>query len=486
MINDAQSLPAPERSGAAPEVDTLPQRLGVTALVLIIIAFNAPLVAMAGFEQLSIGFGNGTGAPVSFLVAGGILLIFSVGFVGMSRYVDNPGAFYRYIVAGVGRPAGLAGAFMATTAYIFICAGAYPYMGLVAVDFMSRLIGGPLFSWQTWGFIFLLVITCTGLLRIDLSMRVLGVLVCLEVALAAVWQVAVAVQGGPEGYALSSYTWTAFTQGSAGLGTLFAMLCMCGIEGAACFSAETKNPEVAVGRATYIAVMFMALFYSLGVWLYIVTQGASHAVESAVNNPVGSFMASVQRFLGPFFVKMVSLVLVTSQMVAINAAQGSASRYLFALGRDKVLPANLGRVHGRLQSPHVAVLTITFISLIFLGIITLFRIDPVASYAAVTGMGIYFLLPLLIATSCSIIAFYRKNGHIEATRWTRWVAPGLSAIAMIVLFVLTSLNLKVLVGTPAMVLTALVTVVAIPLTGWSLALVYRTRRPSVYRAIGNQ
>jgi amino acid transporter len=359
-------------------------------------------------------------------------------------------------------------------------------MGLVAVDFMVRLTGGPLFSWQTWSVVFLLVITCTGLLRIDLSMRVLGVLVCLEVALAGVWQVAVVLQGGPEGYALSSYTLTAFTQGSAGVGTLFAMLCMCGIEGAACFSAETKNPEVAVGRATYIAIVFMALFYSLGAWLYIVTQGASHAVESATTDPVGSFMTSVQHFLSPFFVKLVSLVLVTSQMVAINAAQGSASRYLFALGRDKVLPASLGRVHGRLQSPHVAVLTDTFISLLFLGAIAIFRIDPVAAYAAVTGMGVYFLLPLLIATSGSIVAFYRKNGHIEATRWTRWVAPGMSAVALFVLFVLTSVNLKVLVGTAAMALTSLVAIIAIPVAGWSLAVVYRTRRPSVYQAIGNQ
>ncbi len=462
----------------------LPRRLGVPALILIIVAFNAPIAAMAGFSQLSIAFGNGIGAPVSFLVAGAILMIFSVGFVGMSRFIDNPGAFYRFIIAGMGRPQGLAGAFLATAAYLLLCAGSYPYMGLVAVDFMTRLTGDPFFPWQVWSGLFLIIITALGLLRIDLSMKVLGMLVCLEIAVVAIWQAAVLIGGGPEGYSLGSYTPAAFMHGSPGMGTLLAMLCMIGIEAGACFRAEVRDPDRAVGRATYLAILFLALFYSIGVWLYIVTQGASHAVHSATTDPVGSFFNSVQTYLGGVFVHLVSLVLVTSQMAALNSVQGSASRYLYALGRDGVLPRPLARVHPRLESPHVAVLTAAGISLTILAAVMIFRIDPVAAYGALSGMGIYFLLPLLIATSASVVLFYQGNRHIRASRWTRVIAPLLSMAALGILFVLTSLNLKLLVANPTMIAISFVAVIAVPASGWILALFYRKNRPTVYATIG--
>ncbi len=69
----------------------LPRRLGFVALTFLIVAWNAPIAAMAGFRRLAVGFGNGIGAPVSFIVAGLILAVFAVGFIGMTPHVKNPG-----------------------------------------------------------------------------------------------------------------------------------------------------------------------------------------------------------------------------------------------------------------------------------------------------------------------------------------------------------------------------------------------------------
>ena len=473
-------------SAAAPATATehLPRRLGVPALVLIIVAFNAPIATMAGFAQLSVGFGNGVGAPVSFLIAAAILLIFSVGFVGMSRYIDNPGAFYRFIVTGLGRPAGLLGAFLATAAYLLLCAGSYPYLGLIIVDQTARLTGSPVLSWQAWSLIFLVVITALGLMRIDLSMKVLGTLVCLEIAVVAIWEVAVLLRGGPEGYTATSFTPAGFLAGSPGLGVLFAMLCMIGIEAGACFRAETRNPEKAVGRATYTAIAFMGVFYAIGVWCYVMTQGASKAVDNAVNDPVGSFFNSVHDFLGVFFLDVVAIILITSQMAAINAIQGAASRYLFDLGRDRVLPQVLGRVHRRLESPYVAVLVVAGFSLVVILAIWASGLDAVKSYAALTGGGIYFLLPLLIVTSVAVIVFYRRHPELPANTWTRLVAPALAAVSLVVLLVLTSLNLSVLVATQASAYGVMLAVVVVAASGYLLALHYRKRKPAVYATIG--
>ena len=486
-MTDTRSPASPASLGVdGPLPTALPRRLGVASLVLIIIAFNAPIAVMAGFAQLAVGFGNGVGAPLDFPVAGLILLLFSVGFVGMSRYIKDPGAFYQYIVAGFGRPLGLAGAFLATAAYILMTAGSYIYLGVIAVGTTTRLVGPTGMSWQLWSLVFLVLVTAIGLARVDLSIKFLGKLVCLEIALVGLWQLAVLWRGGPEGYLPQAFTPAAFGSGSVALGILFAMLCMIGIEAGACYSGETREPETMVGKATIISIVFMALFYGSGTWLYVVTQGASRAVANASADPVGSFFSSVQHYLGDVILNLFSVALVTSQVAASNAVQGSAARYLFALGRDRVLPATLGSVHPRLESPHVAVLLVAAVSLVVLGVAVILRLDPVTTYAGLTGVGIYFLIPLLIATSGSVIAFYRRHAELDASPWLRVVAPALSGVALSVLFVLTSLNLKVLVVTTGSVVAALLAVVLVPASGLLLAFHYRRRRPAIYELIGNQ
>lgn len=465
--------------------ERLPRRLGTFSLIVLIVAFNAPIAAMAGFQQLSIGFGNGIGAPVSFLAAGAVLMIFAVGFVRMTPHVPNPGAYYRYIVDGLGKAPGLAGAFLATAAYILITAGPYIYMGIIFLDMTDRLFGAPVGNVEIWTLVAIAVVTVLGLLRVDLSLKVLGVLVLVECVVVALWEVAVAVQGGPEGYSGASWTPTEFLSGAVGLGILFAMLTLIGIEAPACFRDETRNPEKAVPRATFIGIGFLAVFYAIGSWAYIVTQGPSNAVDASLTDPVGSFFDSINTYLGSFFVHVVVIVLVTSQLAALNATQGAASRYLFALGRDRVLPARLARVHPRLESPHVAVLTVSAASLAIVLGIFLTGIDDVQAYAAVTGAAVYFLLPLLIATSVAVIVFFRRHPELSPNVWGTVIAPATSAVALAVLMVLTTLNLEILAVTRTGALVAQVGVVVVAAAGYLLALYYKKAKPETYNKIGN-
>ena len=463
----------------------LPRRLGVIALALLIVAWNAPIAAMAGFQQLTVGLGNQLGAPVSFLVAGTILLLFSLGFVSMSRHVRNPGAFYCYITDGLGRAAGLAGAFVATAAYIVLGGGSFVYLGLIAADAASELFGTPLLPWWAWSLLAATLVLGVGLLRIDLSMKAIGALVCVEIVLVAAWQLAILIRGGPEGYSLGSFTPGAFASGSVGLGVLFAMLTLIGFEGGACFRDEARDPERTVRRATLLALVFMAVFYAIGCWVYIVSQGPSRVVEVASTDPIGSFYDSVATYLGGFILKVVVIVLITSQIAANVALQGYGSRYLFALARDGVISRRLARVHPRLESPYVAIVAFAVTSYLAIGIIALTQLEPVQGYAALTGTGLYFLLPLLITTSIAVIVYFRRRPELKPNPWLTIVAPAISALGLAVLFVLTTQNLQVLAVTRTGVLVAQVSLVVVAAAGVLLALWYRRTKPEVYESIGH-
>jgi len=56
---------------------------------------------MLGIIPVDIRLGNGAGVPGAFVIAGLILLIFSVGYAAMSRHVVNAGAFYAYLAQGL-------------------------------------------------------------------------------------------------------------------------------------------------------------------------------------------------------------------------------------------------------------------------------------------------------------------------------------------------------------------------------------------------
>ena len=91
--------------------------MGVPEMVFLVIAFAAPLAASTTNIPMAIGLGNGIGAPGTWLVVGLLLVLFSVGYTAMSRYISNAGAFYAYITAGLGRGIGVGAGYVALIAY---------------------------------------------------------------------------------------------------------------------------------------------------------------------------------------------------------------------------------------------------------------------------------------------------------------------------------------------------------------------------------
>ena len=87
--------------------------LGVIGIVFFVLSAQAPLTGIAGATPLSVGIGNGAGAPGAYLLIGIMITIFAVGFIAMSRHVTDAGAFYAYIGRGLGRPTGTGSALTA-------------------------------------------------------------------------------------------------------------------------------------------------------------------------------------------------------------------------------------------------------------------------------------------------------------------------------------------------------------------------------------
>ena len=68
--------------------DTLRKNaLGAPHIVFFVIAAAAPLTAVVGVTPAAFQLGNGPGVPGTFLLVGGLYLLFAAGFTAMSGFV---------------------------------------------------------------------------------------------------------------------------------------------------------------------------------------------------------------------------------------------------------------------------------------------------------------------------------------------------------------------------------------------------------------
>ena len=112
--------------------------LGVPDLVFFIVAASAPLTAVAGGQAATYLVTGNKGIPFLFIPLAIVLGIFAVGYAAMSRHVADAGAFYTYVVRGLGRIPGVGAAFVALVSYNAMQIGIYGLFGVATAGLHGR------------------------------------------------------------------------------------------------------------------------------------------------------------------------------------------------------------------------------------------------------------------------------------------------------------------------------------------------------------
>ncbi|MEJ2866591.1 APC family permease [Actinomycetospora sp. OC33-EN08] len=438
--------------------------LGAGAIVFMVVAAAAPLTVIAGSVPIGIGAGNGAAFPATFVLCAVVLAFFAVGFCAMSPHVPDAGAFFTYVRAGLGRPLGLGAAFLALATYAAVQAAVFGYVG-AALDELVTSFGGPSVPWWAWTFVLMALVAVLGYRHIELSSRVLGVLLVAEIAVVLVLDVVVAVSGGgPEGLSTAFLQPAQIGSGAVGIAVMFAIASFIGFEATAVFRDEARDPQRTIPRATYLALAVVGAFYALSSWAVVSAWGDSAVVAEAAANPGTLLISTVTTWLGPFAGHVVTILLVTSLFAAILSFHNVAARYWYALGGHRALPGACGRTHARHGSPHVASLAQTGLSLVIIAVCVVAGLDPVAQvFAWAAGVATLGLLVLMVVTCLAVLVFFARTGADRRTWHTR-VAPVLGLVGLAVCLVLTIANFPTLIGGStglALALGAVLAVVAV-------------------------
>ena len=487
---------------ATPPSDTAPhRRLGVPAITFMIVAASAPLTVLAGGVTTTFAVTGVLGVPLSFLLLGLTLAIFAVGYAAMSRYITNAGAFYSYVSRGLGRPLGVGVSLVALVSYNAMQIGIYGLLGYQVSSLLDAKFGWNL-PWWLPIFVCIAIVAIFGVNRVDLSAKVLGVLIACEFIVVIVYDIA-AFAVSPEGVSGQALTPSALFVPGIGAVFAFGIAAFMGFEGAAIYGEEAKDPRRTVARATYTAVGIIAVFYAFSSWAMTVASGPSKVIKDSTVQGPNLIFSFLEAHIGTVVSDIAQVLFITSLFAALVSFHNAVARYFFSLGREGVLPQWLARTRRNSRAPWAGSVAQTVIAAIVIAAFALASVGwtppkgapdilfPVLTlFSWLTNTGALGLVMLMAIVSFAVIGFFRRTTH-GLDPWQRIIAPLLAGLALTAVFVLIVVYFNTLLTSDptapptatTFILPAIVILSGIVGIIWGVVL--KRRSPRIYEQIGH-
>lgn len=488
-----------------------PNAVGLMGVLFMAVATAAPITAMVGNVPMAVGFGNGAYAPAGYLVATIVLTLFAVGYAAMSRHIVATGAFYGYISHGLGRIVGLGSGFLITLAYMVFEASLVGIFSFFANDLFHTLFHVDV-PWIVFALIMLATNAVLTYFDLNLAARVLGVFLVTEIFMLSLLALSVLFAGGgPQGWSWGSLNplngfhdlggvvhgpaGPIAVAGSAGVGLFFAFWSWVGFESSAMYAEESKNPQKIIPIAIVTSVVGVGIFYVLVSWLAIVGTGPDNAVALAQDSSTAGdiFFGPVQSHLGVWAVSLFKVLLMTGSFACGMAFHNCAARYLYAIGRENVIPGmrrTIGATHSAHGSPHVAGFVQTAFATVVVLFFALTHRDPYTGlYGLMALLGTTAILIVQTLTAFAVISYFHvQRNHPETAHWFRTlVAPLLGGLGMAYVVYLLAKHASFAAGTAASdwVFASIPWVVAAAgIGGIALALTLKYTAPDRYEDLG--
>ncbi|MGJ7530615.1 APC family permease [Variovorax sp. GB1P17] len=462
--------------------------LGVYFIVFFVVSAASPLSVIAGGFPIGIMLGNGAGTPALLLAALAVLLAFSAGYTTMARHVTNAGGFYAFSSTGLGGLAGGAAGVLALFAYNVLQIGLYGMFGGVVAATMATTFGFVV-PWWVWSLLALTSIAILGYRNVDLSARVLALVVIAEYAAILTLDIAILHAGGDSGIHLDSFKPSHVFSGTPSIGLLFCFAAFIGFEATTIYGEEAKDPQRTIPRATYASVLLIGAFYGVSIWALIVGVGTDKIVPllQSLQDPTTFLYGVSDHYAGPGLTAVIRGLFMVSIYAGLLAFHNAAARYFYAIGRDGLLPAWLGTTHRIHQSPHLGSALQSAVAAAVVLAFAAFGADPILQlFAWLSSLATLCVIGLMALTSAAVLAYFRRRPELQLGIWRARLLPALACAALLCVLVVAVLHFDVLTGASKPLSYALCSSILIALAvGIALAARLRRRAPERFCRLGS-
>jgi amino acid transporter len=333
-------------------VDVLAQSVGFMGPVFVA-AFIIPLIIGFNFS----GRGAGTSTPLAVLLAGAGT--FALGWIvaQYAKRIHAAGSLYDYVSAGFGRTVGAAagwlyyGGTIVLTTGLGLLIGGYVHDNLWPVLFESD---SPLPVW-VWDVVFALGLFAVLYFGVQISTRVQLTLALISIAVLLIFFFTVIADLGADNDLAKAFDPTP-EGGFSGIlfGVLYGVLAFVGFETAANLAEETADPKRSIPRAVLGAVLIVGVFYLIAAYVEVAGFGFDLSVildPAVASAPLFALADPSSSFGSEFWLKILLVVVFLDMLAVYIGAAVASTRGVFALARDRRLPAMAAGVSRKYGTP---------------------------------------------------------------------------------------------------------------------------------------
>ncbi|HEY7667803.1 MAG TPA: APC family permease [Actinomycetota bacterium] len=345
------------------------ERLGASKLTLIdciaqSVGFMGPVFSAAFIIPLIIGVnaaarGAGTSAPLAVLLAG--VGVFALGWIvaEYAKRIHAAGSLYDYVSDGLGPTIGAAsgwlyyGGTIILTTGLGLLIGGYVHDNLMPVVFSVDDGLMPIWAWQVLFAVGLFLVLYYG---VQISTRVQLTLALISVAVVLVYFLSVIIRLGGDNDFAKAFNPNPEPDGFTGIlfGVLYGVLIFVGFETAANLAEETAEPKKSIPRAVLLSVVVVSIFYIIAAYTEIAGFGFDMSVITSpevAGAPLFALGAPGGEFGSDFILKLLLIVVFLDMLAVYVGAAVASTRGVFAMARDRRLPAMAASVSPRYGTP---------------------------------------------------------------------------------------------------------------------------------------
>lgn len=327
---------------------------------------------------------QGLGMSTLVYLVGFVAIGFTaLSYVRMSRRFPIAGSVYSYVQRGLNPHAGFMSGWLILLDYCITPALLYT----MVANWGTMLV--PNSPWWLWIIVFIVFNTFVNIRGVSLTRGIDFVIFAVEI-IAVIAFVALGCNfimgGGGAGEFNMDPVWQPekVTFNFLAAGISIAALNFLGFDGISTLAEETEHPEKNIGRGILIALGIIIVCFAVQTYIASLIQPdwASWSEEHANN----AFFYGCQLIGGNIFMNIMLVINIVAVGIAnIMNAQLAASRLLYSMGRDKVIPSIFGKVHPKYKTPWVGSLFIGAVALVLVAVLGMADLATLVNFGALAS-----------------------------------------------------------------------------------------------------
>ncbi|MEV4184798.1 APC family permease [Streptosporangium canum] len=414
----------------------LRRSLSFTDLLVYGLIFMVPIAPFGIFG----GVFQASGGMVALAyVIGMVAMAFTaLSYAQMAKAFPMAGSVYTYAGRGITGTVGFLAGWVILLDYVLVPALLY----LIASAAMASFL--PVIPIWGWLIVFVILNTVVNYAGIQMTARITKIMLIGELIVLAIFLIiglgALAMGKAQAGALTPLFDSETFSWPLVFGAVSVAVLSFLGFDGISMLAEESKADSRKIGKSMVAALGLAGALFIVQTWVgALLTPNRAELLTEG--DPAGTAFYDMAEFAGGHWLSVLTAVATAIAWGFANSlvAQAATSRLLYAMARDRQLPAFLAKVHPRHKVPVNATLLVAAVSLA-VGLYLTTREDGIPLISSLVNFG---AMSAFLALHISVVVHYViRNGSRDW--WRHLIAPVIGFAILIYVVINANIAAQVL------------------------------------------